>query len=140
DREHGKSYQASERVFQASLDAYRRSLTWVMDHRPTALAFSALILLGTMVLWMAIPKGFIPSEDIDQITGTTETPEGTSYESMVQHQRQVAALVAKDPNVDGFMSSVGGGGGVGNQGRLFIRLKPRRDRQLSADQVIRSLS
>ncbi len=137
---HGRSYQATERVFQASLSAYRRSLTWVMDHRRAALAFSMAILVGTALLWMAIPKGFIPSEDIDQLTATTETMEGTSYESMVQHQRQVAAIVAKDPNVDGYMSSIGGAGGtVGNQGRLFLRLKPRSQRRLSADQVIREL-
>ena len=141
DRQHGRFYQATERVFQASLGAYRKSLVWVMDHRRTALAFSAAILIGTALLWMAIPKGFIPSEDIDQISGTTETLEGTAFESMVQHQRAVAAIVAKDPNVEGFMSAVGGGpgGSSSNQGRLVIRLKPRHERKLSADQVIRTL-
>jgi hydrophobic/amphiphilic exporter-1 (mainly G- bacteria), HAE1 family len=60
----------------------------------------------------------------------------------VRHQRAVAAIVQKDPNVAGFMSSVGGGpgGGSGNQGRLVIRLKPRHQRRQSADQVIRSLT
>jgi HAE1 family hydrophobic/amphiphilic exporter-1 len=141
DKRHGHVYQASERAFQRSLDAYTRSLAWVMEHRRTALVFSVAILIGTAALFAIIPKGFIPSEDIDQITGTTETAEGTSFESMMRHQRAVAAIVQNDPNVAGFMSSVGGGGpaSAGNQGRLFIRLKPRAQRRQSADQVIRSL-
>ena len=74
-------------------------------------------------------------------TATTETAEGTSFESMVRHQQAVAAIVQQDPNVAGFMSSVGGGPGGGsiNQGRMVLRLKPRNERRLSADQLIRQL-
>jgi HAE1 family hydrophobic/amphiphilic exporter-1 len=132
----------TEAQFARSLAAYGRSLAWVMEHRRVALVFSAAILLGTLGLWILIPKGFIPSEDIDQIVATTEAAEGTSFDSMVQHQQQIAALLLKDPNIAGFMSSVGAGdrGGVGNQGRLVLRLKPRAQRKLSADQLIRALS
>src|SRR6185436_13748265 len=64
---------------------------------------------------------------------------------MVTHQQQIAAILQKDPNVAGFMSSVGGGGGGGgggssNQGRLFVRLKPRGARRLSADALARQLT
>src|SRR5262245_3435661 len=84
----------------------------------------------------------MPREDVGQMTGTPEMAEGTSFESLMRHQQAVAALVAKDPNVAGFMSSVGGGPGgtSGNQGRLVLRLKPRRERRLSADQLIRQLT
>ncbi|TMQ48974.1 MAG: efflux RND transporter permease subunit [Candidatus Eisenbacteria bacterium] len=137
---HGRAFDASERIFRRSLGAYERSLAWVMDHRRAALFFSLAILAGTVAMFFIVPKGFIPSEDIDQITGTTETAEGTSFDALVRRQRQVAAIVQKDRNIEGFMSSVGGGGAsVGNQGRLFIRLKPRSQRRLSADQVIREL-
>ena len=113
-----------------------------MDRRGLALAFSALILVGTVVLGRLVPKGFIPSEDQQQLRGTTETAEGTSYEAMVKHQLAAAAIVQEDPNVDGFMSAVGGGGRLStvNQGRLFIHLKPRSEREMSADEVARSLS
>jgi HAE1 family hydrophobic/amphiphilic exporter-1 len=113
-----------------------------MDRRGLAMAFSALILVGTVVLARVVPKGFIPSEDQGQLSGTTETVEGTSFDNMVQHQRAAAAIVQEDPNVEGFMSSVGGGGGrtTTNQGRLFIHLKPRGDRPLSADDVARALT
>jgi HAE1 family hydrophobic/amphiphilic exporter-1 len=134
--------RASEAAFQSGLKAYEKSLGWVMHHRRTALLFSAGILVGTVLLFNWIPKGFIPSEDIDQLTATTETAEGTSFESMVRHQQQIAAIIEKDPNIEGFMSSVGGGGGgtSSNQGRMFLRLKPRSQRQLSADQIARALT
>ncbi|HKQ58378.1 MAG TPA: efflux RND transporter permease subunit [Candidatus Eisenbacteria bacterium] len=142
DKRHGRFYQVVENGFQRTLHFYENSLAWVMNHRRVALVFSLAILLGTAGLFMLVPKGFIPSEDIGQITGTTETAEGTSFESMVRHQQAVAAIVQKDPNVAGFMSSIGGGpgGGSGNQGRLNIRLKPRHERSLSADQLIRQLT
>ena len=131
----------SESLFDRALAFYERTLHWVMDHRRWALGFSALILVGTVVLWTWVPKGFIPSEDIDQLSGTTEAAEGTSFEAMVRMQQQVAAILAKDENVAGFMSSVGGGpsGSSSNQGRMVIRLKPRHERSLGADALTRSL-
>ncbi len=134
--------RATEDLFNRALAFYTRTLESVMDHRRRALAFSALILVGTAALWTIVPKGFIPSEDTDSLSGTTETAEGTSFESMVRHQQQVAAILQKDPNVAGFMSSVGAGGpgGIGNQGRLVVRLKPKHERRLNADQVARALT
>ncbi len=133
----------SESLFERALAFYKRTLHWVMAHRRSALVFSAAILVGTVWLWSWIPKGFIPTEDIDQLTGTTEAAEGTSFEAMVRMQQQVAAILSKDENVAGFMSSVGaaggGGGGSGNQGRLVIRLKPRHERRLGADALARSM-
>ena len=142
--EHSQSplLRAFEDAFERSRQAYARTLDRVMARPRATMVFSAAILAGTVALWILIPKGFIPSEDIDQLSGTTETAEGTSFEAMVRHQQQVAALVAKDPNIEGFMSAVGGGdrGGTSNQGRLVLRLKPRSQRKLSADQVARSLT
>ena len=138
---HGRTYQAIEGAYDRSLAFYERTLRWVMDHRRTALAFSLGILLGTVVLFMIVPKGFIPSEDTGRISGTTETAEGTSFDAMVTHQREIAAVISQDPNVETFMSSVGAGGPTSsvNQGRLLLRLKPRNRRKLSADDIIREL-
>jgi HAE1 family hydrophobic/amphiphilic exporter-1 len=139
---HGRLYQMSERVWERSLSFYERSLAWVMDRRGLAMAFSGLILVGTVLLGLLVPKGFIPSEDQGQLFGTTETAEGTSFDNMVQHQRAAAAIVREDPNVEGFMSAVGGGGRntTTNQGRLLIHLKPRNQRAMDADAVARSLT
>ncbi|MDQ3138245.1 MAG: efflux RND transporter permease subunit [Gemmatimonadota bacterium] len=142
DAQHGRFYRTTERVWETSLSWYERSLGWVMDRRGLAMAFSALVLVGTVLLGRVVPKGFIPSEDTGQLNGTTETAEGTSYDAMVKHQRAAAAIVQEDPNVEGFMSAVGGGGrgNTVNQGRLFIHLKPRDQRELSADEVAQSLT
>jgi hydrophobic/amphiphilic exporter-1 (mainly G- bacteria), HAE1 family len=138
---HGRVYLAIERAWVTSLHWYERSLGWVMRHRRTAMAFSGLILVGTVVLFRLVPKGFIPSEDTGQLYATTETAEGTSYDAMVEHQRAAAAIVQEDPNVDGFMSAVGGGGRIStvNQGRFIMHLKDREERELSADEVAQSL-
>jgi HAE1 family hydrophobic/amphiphilic exporter-1 len=135
EQQHGRLFRWSEGVYDRVLHAYDVSLAWTMRHRPGTMAFSAAILAGTIFLFVRVPKGFIPSEDTGMIQGTTEAAEGTSYESMVRHQQQVAGILQRDANVAQFMSSVGDG----NQGRLSIRLKPRSERRLDADQVIREL-
>jgi HAE1 family hydrophobic/amphiphilic exporter-1 len=137
--QHGRLFNASERVYERILARYQSSLNWTMEHRFAALMFSAAILVGTVVLFKVVPTGFIPTQDTGQIVATTEAAEGTSFAEMVKKQQQVAAIVAADPNVAGFMSSVGGGGGgSGNQGRIFLSLKPRSERA-SADEVVNSL-
>jgi HAE1 family hydrophobic/amphiphilic exporter-1 len=123
------------------LAGYLRSLEWVMARRGAALVCSAAVLVATIWLGVIVPKGFIPSEDNAQIRGTTEAAEGTSFEAMVRHQRVAAEIVQADPNVKGFMSAVGGGRSSSvNQGRFFVHLKPRREREQSAEQIARALS
>jgi HAE1 family hydrophobic/amphiphilic exporter-1 len=139
---HGKLYAVIESAWVKSHAFYQRSLFWTMDHRPLMLAFGGAILVGTIVLGRIVPKGFIPSEDQSQLYATTEAAEGTSYDAMVKHQLAAAAIVQDDPNVNGSMSAVGGGGGASavNQGRLIINLKPRDQRKRTADEVARSLT
>jgi HAE1 family hydrophobic/amphiphilic exporter-1 len=138
---HGRFYEATERAWQSVLGAYDRSLHFVMGHRFATLMFSFVLLAATVWLGIIVPKGFLPSEDQGQLVGTTEAVEGASFDAMVDLQRRVAAIVQQDPNVAGFMSSVGASGRTPtiNQGRLFIRLKPQDERKLSADEVAREL-
>ena len=84
------------------------------------MAVSVLILVATGVLFFVVPKGFLPSEDTGQIFGFTEAAQGISFDSMVRHQQEVAAIVRQDPNVEAFMSSVGAGGAsdTQNTGRM----------------------
>jgi HAE1 family hydrophobic/amphiphilic exporter-1 len=88
-----------------------------------------------------VPKGFIPSEDTGQILINTEAAQGVSYQQMVQYQQQLAAIVSADSNVESYFSSVGVGGvaQTGNTGRIFMKLKPRSERALTADELIREL-
>ena len=136
DERHGRFYEASERVYRRVLGAYERSLAWVMQHRPATLAFSLAILVGTGVLFVLVPKGFIPTEDTGSIQGSTETLEGSSFDAMVQHQLAVAEVIGRNPHVDHYMSRVGQG--TTNQGSITLRLKPRSQRP-SADEIVRQL-
>ena len=112
-----------------------------MHYRRTTLVVSILFLVGVIGLYFVTPKGFLPSEDTGQIVCFTEAAEEISFQSLVQHQRKLAEIVAQDPNVSGFMSNVGAVGSTvsSNIGRMFIRLKPRSERSLSADEVIQEL-
>lgn len=141
DQARGRLFNATERAFDAMLAAYTASLAWTMRHRRITLGFSLALLALTAFLFTHIPKGFIPSEDIGQLTGVTEAEQGISIESMRDHQGRVTEIIAADPNVESFMSLVGSGGPnpAGNSGRLIIRLKPRHERDMSADEVLQSL-
>ena len=138
---HGRLYNALEALFDGTLRLYERGLRRVLLHRKATIAGSALVLLATVVLFGRIPKGFLPSEDIGQVFGFTEAAEGISFEAMVEHQKEVAAILAKDPDIDGFMSSCGPRGGVGasNTGTVFARLKPRAQRKSGPDEIIQRL-
>jgi len=138
---HGRLYGAIERVWDVSLSAYERSLARVIRHKLATLFLSLAVLAGTVFLFGAVPKGFLPSEDTGILNGTTEGAEGLSFEGMAAHQQAAAAVVAQDPDVETFMSSVSGGGGSSssNQGRFFIRLKPRGERKASADEIVARL-
>jgi HAE1 family hydrophobic/amphiphilic exporter-1 len=138
EQKHGALYRASERGLQAMLNFYRVTLAWVIKRRRATLVFSGLILVLTVVLFTRLPKGFLPSEDTGLLMGVTEAAQGISFDAMVQHQQAVAQIVQDDPNVDSFVSAIGGLG-ASNSGRMFIRLKPRGDRRLSADGVANEL-
>ncbi|NMC69770.1 MAG: efflux RND transporter permease subunit, partial [Myxococcales bacterium] len=136
----GVLYRWSEAAFDAVLRGYAASLRFVLRQRWISLLFTALVCGLTVVLFQRVPTGFIPSQDTGQINVTLEAREGISFESMVEHQKRVAEIVARDPNVERLMSSVGGrGGGGSNSGNLFVRLKPRAERPLSADEVVETL-
>jgi HAE1 family hydrophobic/amphiphilic exporter-1 len=133
----GALVRSFERGFDGLLAAYTRSLDLALRHRWVVL----LVALGTFALtawlFMAIPKGFFPEEDIGQIQASTEAAEDTSFPEMVQLQERVAALVRADANVAA-VSSFNGGGGAQNTGRMFITLKARGER-LPMKQVVEGL-
>ena len=130
---------ATEKGFLAMQRAYERGLHWSLRRRRAVLLFAVLILAATVTLFRIVPTGFLPTEDVGQISVNTEAAEGISFSEMVRHQKVVAALVGRDPNVEGFMSRVGGGGRGSNSGSITVRLKPRKARRLSADQLIAAL-
>jgi HAE1 family hydrophobic/amphiphilic exporter-1 len=135
------AWRSVERLYQASERGYVRSLGWVMRHQRLTLLFSAAMLALTVVLFRAIPKGFIPPEDTGRLSGSVEGPEGIGFDALVEKMRQVAEVVRQDTSVAFVLASVGGGGGFGsaNSGRLQLTLKPRGARP-PVDDVMRTLN
>ena len=139
EQHHGSFYKKSERVFDFALGLYARTLGFVMRHRPATMLVSLVLLVATVGLFYIIPKGFLPNEDIGQILIFTESAQGTSFDNMVTHQRALAKVLADDPNIVSFISSVDNRfGGATNVGRFFARMKPASERP-SAEQVIEEL-
>ncbi|MEH2365690.1 efflux RND transporter permease subunit [Nostoc sp.] len=140
-------YQASEYVFDRFLGLYDWSLKKVLKYHRTTMILSVFLLAVTVGLLVIVPKGFIPSEDTGQITGITQAAEDASFDNLVQHQQTVANLIRQDPNVDAVNSNIGAGASANgsgaavaaNSGSLFIRLKPRSQRQLGADEIVQNL-
>src|SRR5712692_9832756 len=135
---HGTLFNLFERIQQGLTSWYGRTLRIVLRHKLAPVAVSLALLVGTVYLAIVIPKGFLPSEDIGQINGTTEAVEGASYDLMMEHQLQIAKILQDDPYVAYVLSQVGSFGRSLNQGTVSIYLKPRSDRP-QVDQVIQEL-
>jgi hydrophobe/amphiphile efflux-1 (HAE1) family protein len=137
---HGRLYKASERAFEALLAAYRRTLDRALAHCRITLAIFFATLAATAYMFVTIPKGFFPQQDTGFIFGTSEAAQDISFKDMERHQLALAKIVMQDPAVANVLMSVGSGGGqTQNNGRMFIALKPRSQRNVSADGVIRRL-
>jgi HAE1 family hydrophobic/amphiphilic exporter-1 len=139
---HGRVYAASQRFFDGMLAFYSRSLRFVLRHRGATMVVSLFVLVATCYLFVAIPKGFFPSEDTGQIFIVTEAGQDISFDSLKEHQLALMRLVAPETNiVDNYTSSVGAGGPTAtpNGGRMFLRLKPRSIGRPHVDQIIQRL-
>ncbi len=133
----GALVRAFARGFDAVLDRYARSLDVALRHRRIVLVVALLTFVATAWLFVTIPKGFFPQEDIGQLRISTEAAEDTSFPAMVQLQSRVAEIVRADPNVL-TVNSFNGGFGSQNTGRLFVNLKPRGER-LPMKEVVEGL-
>jgi len=139
--EHGRLYQMTEAAFNSVLNAYGRSLRWCLNMRPLVLLVFLLTVVATGYFYAVIPKDFLPSEDTGRVSVFTEAALDASFTATSRAQQKLAAIAGKDPNVEAMMSTVGTGGprATPNSGTLFLKLKPREERELSADQVIQEL-
>jgi len=141
DERHGRLYNFMERFFDGLRNLYERTLRRVLLYRRTTIALTVVMTMLTVWLFTKMPTGLLPSDDIGALFAITEGAQGISFEDMKKHQQKLADIVMQDPNIEAFMSSVGAGGTrVGsNSGFMFIKLKPRKERKLNADQIIQEL-
>ncbi len=136
---HGRLYQLSERGFDAMLRAYERGLDLALRWRLTTLVIFFATVGLSVYLFIIIPKGFFPQQDIGLITATSEASQDVSFAEMVRRQEALGAIVQADPAVASVAMAIGGNGRAGNNGNVYITLKPLGERDASAAQVIARL-
>jgi HAE1 family hydrophobic/amphiphilic exporter-1 len=136
---HGRFYQWSERAFDRLLHGYQRGLDLALSWSLTTLCIFFATLALSVYLFIIIPKGFFPQQDNGFLTATSETAQDISFADMKRHQEELGAIVQADPAVDSIAMFIGGGGSALNTGRLYITLKPRSERDASAQQIIARL-
>jgi hydrophobic/amphiphilic exporter-1 (mainly G- bacteria), HAE1 family len=139
DTKHGKFYEWSERAFDALLHAYERGLDVALRWRfVTLMVFFATLGLS-VYLFVIIPKGFFPQQDVGLISATSEASQDISFAAMLNRQEALGKIVMADPDVATVAMNIGGSGRAGNNGNMFITLKPRDERTASAQQIIARL-
>jgi HAE1 family hydrophobic/amphiphilic exporter-1 len=139
ETQHGRLYLWSERAFDAMLHAYENGLDRAMRWSKTTLLVFFATLALSIYLFVVIPKGFFPQQDNGLITATSEASQDISFAAMKQRQEALGDIVRADPDVASVAMAVGGSGRAGNNGNLFITLKPRNERTANAQQIIARL-
>ncbi len=134
-------YRKSEDAFNAIIAFYGRTLKFVLRFRTITLLVTFATLVGTILLYVYVPKGFFPVQDTGVILGVSEAPQSISFRAMSERQQVLAQVILQDPAVDSLSSFIGidGTNTTLNSGRIQINLKPLRERKLSASEVIRRL-
>jgi multidrug efflux pump len=135
----GRLYHASERAFEALRNGYARSLGWALRNGPVIMVILSATVAFNIYLYWVIPKGFFPQQDTGRLIGGIQADQAISFQSMSAKLQQFIGIVKSDPAVDTVVGFTGGGsqgGGQTNSGFIFVSLKPKAERKLSADQVI----
>jgi len=136
----GRLYLLTERFFDGMHRMYDVSLQAVLRHRRATLIASFVLLAVTVYLFVAIPKGFLPSEDQGTIFAFTEASQGISFDAMMQHQQAVGAVIRQNPYIKSYFSAIGASSHspAANNGRFFMQLQPR-DQRPHVDEIIKQL-
>lgn len=141
EQEQGRFYRASGAFIDGLIERYGVGLQWVLRHQPLTLLVALGTLALTVVLYLAVPKGFFPVQDTGVIQGISEAPQSISFSAMSERQQRLAEVILRDEAVASLSSYIGvdGDNPTLNSGRLLINLKPHGERDASASQVIERL-
>ena len=141
EAQQSRLYQASERVFNSTIDYYAKTLEWVLHHERETLLVTIGTLVLTVVLYVVVPKGFFPVQDTGVLQGVSEAPQDVSFAAMADRQQQLARIILEDPAVLNLSSFIGidGTNTTLNSGRFLINLKPLSERRIGAEAVIARL-
>jgi multidrug efflux pump len=141
ERSPSRFERISEGVFDKTLAAYERGLSWVLEHQGLTLIVATVTVILTGIMYVEIPKGLFPVQDVGVIQGISVADNSVSYKAMAARQMALADVILKDPDVTSLTSYIGidGTNTTLNSGRFLINLKPNDDRSLSAKEIARRL-
>ncbi len=141
EAEQGRFARRAGQFIEAMIARYAGALQVVLRHQTLTLWVAVATLALTVLLYMLMPKGLFPEQDTGVIQGISEGPQSISFAAMAERQQQLADLVLRDPAVASLSSFIGvdGSNPTLNTGRLLINLKPHKERDVSAQEVIRRL-
>ena len=141
EQEQGRFYRAAGAFIDGMIERYGQGLQWVLRHQALTLLAAVATLGLTVLLYLAVPKGFFPVQDTGLIQGISEAPQTVSFRAMSERQQQLAEVILKDPAVASLSSYIGvdGDNPTLNSGRLLINLKPHGEREVTASEVIERL-
>ena len=139
--EQGRFYRSAGAFIDGLIARYSVGLTWTLRHQGLTLLVAIGTLALTVVLYLAVPKGFFPVQDTGVIQGISEAPQSISFKAMSERQQRLAEVILRDPDVSSLSSYIGvdGDNPTLNSGRLLINLKPHRERDVTASEVIERL-
>ncbi|MBU3056198.1 MdtB/MuxB family multidrug efflux RND transporter permease subunit [Pseudomonas indica] len=139
--EEGRFYRAAGAFIDGMIERYSHGLKWVLRHQPLTLLVAVITLGLTVLLYLAVPKGFFPVQDTGVIQGISEGPQTISFRAMSERQQALAEAILRDPAVASLSSYIGvdGDNPTLNSGRLLINLKPHAERDVTASEVIERL-
>jgi hydrophobe/amphiphile efflux-1 (HAE1) family protein len=137
----GRLYMMLEAFFDGMLAVYDRGLKWTLRHQPVMLVLLFATLGATIYYYVTMPKGFFPQADTGYVQGISEARQDISFAAMAERQKALAEIIGKDPDVAdvAFCVGVTGGSQSINNGRFWVNLKPRSERNATADQIINRL-
>ena len=141
ESEQGRFARRAGQFIDGMISRYADALQVVLRHQTLTLWVAVATLVFTVLLYLLMPKGLFPEQDTGVIQGISEGPQSTSFAAMAERQQQLADLVLRDPAVASLSSFIGvdGSNPTLNTGRLLINLKPHKERDVSAQEVIRRL-
>ncbi|GGJ86066.1 MdtB/MuxB family multidrug efflux RND transporter permease subunit [Pseudomonas matsuisoli] len=141
EEDQGRFYRGAGRVIDWMIDRYAVGLRWVLRHQPLTLLVAIATMAVTVLLYLAVPKGFFPVQDTGVIQGVSEGPQTISFTAMSERQQQLTDVIRKDPAVASVSSYIGVDGDnlTLNSGRVLINLKAHGDRDVTASDVIERL-
>jgi len=139
EEKHGRLYNWSEKIFQGMNDGYARSLHFVLRHRRITLATLMVTIALNVYLFIIVPKGFFPQQDTGRISGGLQAEQDISFNGLHDKMDEYVRIISKDPAIENVISFAGSSTTANNAGRMFMTLKPLKQRGLSSDGVIARL-